>query len=62
MEKLTVEDISALLAASANVQTAAIQIDNAAHGRPDLEELAGECSRLASVIEIVAVALKDEPE
>ena len=57
---LSAEDVSALLAASANVQTAATQIDNAAHGRPDLEELATECSRLASVIEIVAVTLKDE--
>lgn len=58
--KLTAEDYSELLAASANVQTAATQIDNAAHGRPELEELAGEMSRWASVIEIVAVTLRDE--
>jgi hypothetical protein len=58
--KLTEEDVSAILAASANVHTAAIQIDNAAHGRPELEELAAEMSRWASVIEIVAVTLRDE--
>lgn len=60
--KLKAEDISELLAASANVQTAAAQIDNAAHGRPDLEELAAELSRFSSVIEIVAVTLRDETE
>lgn len=60
MVKLTTEDISELLAASANVHTAAIQIDKAAHGRPDLEQVAGELCTWASVIEIMAVALRDE--
>lgn len=58
--KLTEEDFSELLAASANVHTAAVQIDNAAHGRPDLEQVVEELSRWASVIEIMAVTLRDE--
>ena len=55
-------DIRELLAASCNVQTAAEQIANVSEGHPELEELAKELSRYASVIEILAVALKDETE
>ena len=57
---MNLEDISDLLAASANVQTAATQIDKAAHGRPDLEQVARELCTWASVIEIMAVSLRDE--